>query len=276
MNDLHLRYGNVGFSIYDSIGGPLDLSPLAPGQRRLIEIQFTELKPLSQVDSIILVGSCFSTSVAVIGSGGAADFIVSSQTWPDEPFTEPPTCYPKAVTIRNLSNHPITIDSGWWGNTTNFQAVSTFPVTIPASPASVQFIINYCPDTNSTITPDGTLGIWTSPQVLDTDGKTEIPHFDSLIGWAVLLSSVSEPITPSLEATILPAEDGHSLEIVVPSGAIGPLHFELVNVLGESVQQATLGTGTRTLDESALPRGVYFYRLTSGQMSQSGKVILGQ
>jgi hypothetical protein len=276
IEDLHLVYGNVGFSIYDSTGGPLDLSPLAPGHRRVIEIQFSELKPVRLVDSIILVGSCFSSSVAVVGSGGGSDFVVSSQTWPDEPFTDPPTCYPKPVTIRNLSNHPITIDSAWWGNTTNFEAVSNFPFTIPASPGTAQFVIDYCPDTNSTITPDGTLGIWTSPQVLDSDNKTKSPRFDSLIGWAVLLASVSETSAPSLDATILPTEDGHSLVVTVPSGAVGPQHFELVNVLGESVQQATLGAGTQTLDESALPRGVYFYRLTSGQLSQSGKIILGQ
>ena len=57
---------------------------------------------------------------------------------------------------------------------------------------------------------------------------------------------------------------------------VGPVNFQLVNVLGESVLRSTFSVGTQTVDASSLPRGVYFYRLTSGQISQSGKVILGE
>ena len=44
----------------------------------------------------------------------------------------------------------------------------------------------------------------------------------------------------------------------------------------ESVLRSTILEGNHVVDASALPRGVYFYRLTSGQTSQSGKVILGE
>ncbi len=514
LTELHLLYGNVGFSIYDSIGGPPDLSPLQPGQHRLIRIQFEAVILTRAVDSIIFGTTCDVQSVAVLGSGGAADFIVTDQTWPNEPLGN---CYPKVVDIENLSDGALTIDTAWWSDTVHFKPLSTFPVTIPASPAKVGFTIEYCPDSGSLTSRNHVGGNWYSPQVLRSDGSgSQQPRFDSLIGWAVAPSqtfagdidttiycattnetvtaeflitatgtaqttikrvhqtdsidffnlqgnlninnlawdptqtaqqldpgetatisvqylvkakqndsvvdyitafdgnddtigrslkltvisnyangvtnppeasigpllfqtppspgansstfviqntanspleidtillqpglydsafsfavekvppagaitfpdtlpagqslqltvffndslfsvreqtvqfeivtnscspitetvtatisdaSVKEQIAPSLEATILPTEDGHSLEIVVPSAAIGPLHFELVNMLGESVQRALLGTGTQTLDESALPRGVYFYRLTSGTLAQSGKVILGE
>ncbi len=78
------------------------------------------------------------------------------------------------------------------------------------------------------------------------------------------------------EATIIPTNDGRSLAIMVPAGMEVPITFELVNVLGERVLRETLSMGTQSLDANLLPRGVYFYRLTSEQMSQSGKVILGE
>jgi hypothetical protein len=519
ITELQLLNDNLGFSLFDSIGGSVDRSPVPPGQRRLIQIQFQAKDSSLVIDSILYGDSCFVQAVVVIGSGGAADFFVTSQSWPDELLTSPPTCYPKNVTIYNFSTDTLTIDKAFWKDILHFQAVSTFPVVIPPTPASKQFTIDYCPDNNSLITHDATQGSWTSPQVLE--GKNESPRFDSLTGFAVAESetfvedtiindpcpspsgdtaiayftiaatgtapstitiviqsdptdfslvgrldngetwdpsttpetlavgqtavisaeyvippginktvidslvaidgagdtiggtaltvtvngiyfagttnpdsltfgpvpsqsqnpnatqksflitneSATSPLTiysiglqpgnydsafalslftipgnapvlfptsstpiilqvgqslevsvdfndslfdvatqqaqfdietnscptiseiltasiagagvpeasvPLLNATILPAEDGSSLEIILPTDMIGPVRFQLVNVLGESVLRSTLNTGTQTVDASALPRGVYFYRLTSGQMSQSGKVILGE
>ncbi len=518
ITELHLLKGNVGFSLFDSIGGPLNMSPVQPGQRRLIQIQFKAIDSAIVTDSIIFGDSCFTQSAALIGSGGAVDFYVSSQSWPDELLTVLPTCYPKTVTIYNFSPDTLTIDKAFWKDILHFQAVSTFPVVIPPVPASKKFTINYCPDLNSIGGEDATQGSWTSPQVLE--GTIESPQFDSLTGSVVtateavsddtviadtcpandtitafftitatgtgntLIASVTQsdptdffnlvgtldngltwnpatnsvtlspeesatisvqyvvpagvdktvtdhliaidgygdtighrPLTvtvngvyfdgassptslifgsvnfqandpgnnqksflisnasttsplsvysigfqpgnynaaftlslssvpgnipelfptdstpillqvgqsvsvnidfndslfdvaaqqalfdiqtnscnsiseiltafisnagvqeasaPSLNATILPAADGQSLEIILPAQVIGPASFQLMNVLGESVLRSTFSVRTQTVDASALPRGVYFYRLTSGQMSQSGKIILGE
>jgi hypothetical protein len=276
LTELQLKYGNVGFSIYDSAGGAVDLSPLLPGHRRLIQIQFVPQKSTAAIDSIIYGNNCELQAVAVIGSGGAADFTVTSQTWPNEPLGN---CYPKTVYIENLSKGSITIDSEWWSDTQHFRADPSngFPLTIPPSPGKTAFIIDYCPDSNSVLRPDRTQGAWFSPQVLKPDGSgTQDPRFDSLIGWATAPLSVEGENIPSLSATIITIEGGRSLEIVLPEDVDAPIHFELVNVLGQSVLQSTLGTGTQNIDASSLPRGVYFYRLTSGQMNQNGKLILGQ
>ncbi len=510
ISELHLLKGNVGFSLFDSIGGPLDLSPLQPGERRLIKITFEAIETIPEFDSIIYGNSCWERSVALIGSGGQANFFVTSQSWPNAVLTQPPTCYPKTVTIFNFSTDTLTIDKAFWKDAFHFHAVSTFPITIPPAPASAQFTIEYCPDSNSLMTPDGTEGSWTSPDVLE--GLTEVPHFDSLTGSAVAPSEtftqsidttfdcvlasetatsaftitatgtapstiariaqydsinffnltgtldngvswnpvttaqtltpgqtalisvnyivpdsnnvgfgdnfiaidgfgdtigggplfltvnvnfnagtlnppsqtfvlpgfqvnnpalttssvalqntarnaplivdtialqelnqynpaftfslpagvtfpdtlpvggtlpltldfndslfdvvkqqtqlifttnacaqisetltaivagagVKETIIPSLDATILPTDDGRALQIILPTNISGSVNFLLVNVLGESVLRSTFGVGTENIDASSLPRGVYFYRLTSGQMSQSGKVILGE
>jgi hypothetical protein len=80
----------------------------------------------------------------------------------------------------------------------------------------------------------------------------------------------------SLDATIIPINDARSLEIILPTSMAVPVSFQLFNVLGESVLHETFSAGTQMVDASFLPRGVYFYRVVSGQSSQSGKVILGE
>jgi IgGFc binding protein len=519
ISTLQLKYGNLGFSLWDSTGtGPADKSPLQPGQRRLIAIQFTAIKVSPVVDSIIFGDGCFAQSVAVIGSGGANDFLVTNQNWFNEPYPAIVGGYHKTVTIENLSRDTIHIISASWPNT-HFTAVSTFPIVLPPSPGSVQFVIAYTPTVSSITTEDRTLGTWLSSDVLEPDGKTPSPRFDSLNGLSItsgetfvqsidttfecvpatdtataaftitatgtnnsvidrvlhsdsthffnLLgtvnsntliwnpetqaqtltpgqsatisiqytvpagqnvtfadtltaidgqgdtigdssltitvndnsiagkcatcpdtavtnpstisfepvdslsqnpvlgtdsfeiqnkgecplviyylilqpggsynaaftfttvptcpdtipaggsmlvtvvyndtasnapaqttyleivgdmsnelsetlipmignSGVKEAIVPTLNAITLPAVDGRSMEVILPPTVADPVSFTLVNVLGQSVLRATFGAGTQNVDASSLPRGVYFYRLTSGQLSQSGKVILGE
>ena len=59
---LQLLKGNVGFTIFDSIGGPLDLSPLLPGHSRLIMIKFLAVQPTPVTDSILFGNACFLAS----------------------------------------------------------------------------------------------------------------------------------------------------------------------------------------------------------------------
>lgn len=110
---------------------------------------------------------------------------------------------------------------------------------------------------------------------IDIIGDVQTELIDTLVG-TIANSGVKEAPAPTLNATVLPAEDGRSLEIILPPAIDEPVGFTLVNVLGERVLRSTLTVGTQTVDASTLPRGVYFYRLTSGDRSQNGKVILGE
>ncbi len=271
---LRLAKGNVGFTIYDSIGGPVDLSPLPPGERRLIQIQFKAMQLLPVTDNILVGNDCYLSVAELIGSGGADDFTVSNRNWMNELLPAPAEGYRNSVTISNLSDVSITIDSAWWSDTVHFKAVSAFPITVAALPGTAQFTIAYFPDTNSILTPDKTVGSWFCPLV-ELSG-VETPRFDTLIGSALAPLSVSDANNSAPQATILATNDGRSLEIVLPPNAESPITLELVNVLGESVLSTMLGSGTQPVDASALPRGVYLYRLTAGHQSQSGKVLLGQ
>jgi len=512
ITELKLRYNNLGFSIFSSTGGPVDMSPIPPGGYRVIMIKFTALTSTRAVDTILCSDGCITAVAALYGSGGAADFIVTDQTWPNELLGN---CYFKTVTVENLSENAISIDTAWWSDNVHFKAVTKFPLTVPASPGSAQFVIEYCPDSSSLPMPNRTQGTWFSHAV--TNNGSESPRFDSLIGWAVgpsetftndtsisidcqsddsiitlsftitaagtassvisrvtqsdptdfptlfgtldngntwdpttspqtlqpgytaiisaqctakgkqnfrlvdtvtaydgsnkaigkplvgivqanfaagavnpaktvfppvqfqspnsaansqtftiqntanspldivavqlevggkydeafsitsietvpangavtfpfslpgsqsLLVTVafndsisddpvqtalvligsdnsctdlSEPLSatisnsgvteqnaPTLGATIIPSEDGRSLEILIPPGQNEPISFELFNVLGERVLRSAFQTGTRSMDASELLRGVYFYRLSSSNGTQSGKVILGE
>ena len=274
---LHLLYGNVGFSIFDSVGGPVDTSPLAPGERRLIQIQFEALNSATAVDSIVFVTSigCGVETAAVIGGGTGPNFTVTSQTWPNELLPAPSGGYIMAVTISNFSSITITIDSVWWADTVHFKPVSTLPFTFSPSPGSTGFSIAYFPDSNSLFKHDRTEASWFSPQILETDGTTLSPRFDSLIGWALPPLSVEEN-NPPLGASVITLNDGRALEIILPADMPSPANFELVNVLGQSVLRTTLSGGNPTIDASGLPRGVYFYHMTMGSKNQSGKLLLGQ
>jgi Secretion system C-terminal sorting domain len=228
----------------------------------------------AQVDSIS--NGCPVQDSAVIGSGGAKDFVVTSQTWPSEPFPPPSSGYKKTVAIKNICDTAITIDSAWWPDQVHFRLVTSLPITIPAYPDSALFTIAYFPGLASKIFHDVTFSSWTSPEVLEADGKTPSPRSDSLIGWAAAPSGVSEENNSASTATIIPTNDGRSLTIIPTSATDASLTIELVNVLGENILRETFSAGTQNVDASSLPHGVYFYRLTTGSLSQSGKVILGE
>ncbi len=272
ISELQLLKDTAGFSIFDSTGGPLDKSPLAPGTSRVIQIQFTALQYKTVFDSIIFGSGCERTAVELTG-GGSADFSVSDQTWDGVQFPTPIGGFQRTVTIYNLSPNVITVDSAWWADSVHFKPVSTFPISIFPMPRTATFTIAYFPDSNSLLVHDRTQGVWFSPQVYESGA--EVPRFDSLVGWAAAPSSVSDG-NASKNATIIPTNEGHSLEIVLPPTIHSQVTFELVNVLGERVVDETIINNEHTVNASTLPRGMYFYKLTSGQWSQSGKVILGE
>jgi hypothetical protein len=150
-------------------------------------------------------------------------------------------------------------------------AAFTF-TTVPACPDTLQ------PGQSMTVDVDFNDSASDAPVQtawMDVIGDVQTELIETLTG-TIANSGVNPVAAPSLNATVLPAEDGRSLEIIIPPAIDGAVGFMLVNVLGQDVLRSTLGMGTQTVDASALPRGVYFYRLTSGDMSQSGKVILGE
>ncbi len=186
LSDIHLLNGNRGFSLYDSIGGPIDRSSLAPGKRRIIQVQFISKVSSTVFDTIVVGNGCVSRLAALVGAGGRNDFLVTSQTWPVEPPFPPDSGYIEEVQILNLSSTSIMIDSVGWNDRIHFipaehgngSPYNTLPITLPPAPSTTPFYIAYYSDAFSQKTVYKTEGIWTSPQVVNSGVK--VPHFDSL------------------------------------------------------------------------------------------------
>ncbi len=235
---IKLKYGNVGFTLIDSIGGGVDLSPIPPGKFRLIPISFKALVPTKVVDSILVDPTgCFPLSAAVIGSGGAADFIVTDQVWPNELLTQPTTCYTSTVKVENLSSGVLKVDSAYLPDPHFSFVPGQFPIVIPPSPAFTKVNIIYCPDSGSLTAHNRMQGQWFSKQVAGGEGS---PRFDSLTGWAIgpsssfiadILDSVSCLTVPdTIISTFRIAATGNSqttIERVVQSN---PANF--INLMG--------------------------------------------
>jgi hypothetical protein len=250
IDTMYLKYGNIGFSIHDSVGGRVDLTPLAPGARRLIQIQFVDPTNQRQVDSIIFGNSCGMLSVAVVGSGGAADFAVTSQTWSNVLLTNPPTCYLDSVQIENLSPKAITIDSATWPDKVHFKAVSTFPVIVPPSPASKSFLFDYCPDSAALTNPDRTQATWYSHQVLQADNKTPDPRFDSLVGNPI---SPSETFTADTAIMTDCSQQGETIPITFTVSATGTSTTTIAHVYQSDSTDFFGLTGTLSSGNTWLP-----------------------
>ncbi len=208
-DQLKLLYGNLGFTI-DSGMTP---SVLDTGEHRILKIAFKAVKTNSVVDSIIFGNECGLQSVALVGSGGAADFLVTDQHWPNELVPPPAGGYVKTVQVDNLSSIPITIDSGWWPDKVHFVAVDTFPFTVPATNTQtgkqgvVPFRIAYFPDKNSLTKPDTTQGSWTSPDVENGKGIRN----DQLTGYGV---APSETFIQDIDTTIECVNPGDTMHLV--------------------------------------------------------------
>lgn len=234
-DQLSLLYGNVGFSL-DSGMTP---QVLAVGEKRILKIAFTSVKTTTVVDSIIFGDECGTQSVAVVGSGGDADFLVSDQHWLNEvvspPSAPPPTGYIKSVTIENPSLAPINIVSASWPDA-HFVAVDGFPFTVPATdpktlkPGSVTFRVAYFPDANSVITPNRTQGTWTGQK----PDKSNIVHTDSLIGNGI---APTELFVQDIDQTVECVQPGDTLH----------LSFQLADT-GQAAGTITSVTQTDTTD----------------------------
>ncbi|HZK75353.1 MAG TPA: hypothetical protein VFD13_00445 [Candidatus Kapabacteria bacterium] len=216
-DQLKLLYGNVGFTL-DSGMTP---NVLAVGEKRILKIAFQAVKSTTVTDSILFGDECQQMSVAVIGSGGSADFLVSDQRWVNEPVPAPAGGYVKAVTVENLSQISITIDSAWWVDKVHFVPVDTFPLVVPASNANTgkvgeaPFRIAYFPDKNSIATPDRTQGNWQSL----LDGKETVRN-DSLVGNGV---SPSEVFVQNIDTTVECVQPGDTLHLSFELGSTGSI-----------------------------------------------------
>ena len=209
---LTLLYGNLGFAI-DSGTSP---SQLAVGEHRIIKLSFQAVKTTTVVDSILFGDECGIQSVALIGTGGQGDFLVTDQHWINESVPPGPSGYIQSVKIENLSDIPLTIDSEGWADNVHFKPVDKLPVTVPPSNpktgklGEVPFRIAYFPDNNSLTAPDRTKGFWRSSTLDSAQDPQHGIRTDSLIGNGV---APTEYFIQDIDDTVQCAQPGDTMHL---------------------------------------------------------------
>jgi len=199
-----------------------------------------------------------------MGGGGAPDFTVDDQVWQDVPLAGPSV--QKAVTIRNSSKAQaihitnITVDKPQF----MFDpSILTGPgILIPANDTA---IVLFTFNPSDTAMVRATVS-WKSPDVVEADGITPMVRTSHLTGNGVALAAVASTQKGSLRV----AQIGETLRIVSTDETGATSHLELFNSLGEEV----LRSNAPVVDVHTLPHGVYFYRLSAGRESVTGKIVL--
>ena len=225
-----------------------------------------------------LVG-CVIVNVSVTPAWAQFSVLLEPQkvTWQNLPAPTPSNGYVEPVPIYYYCFEPtVLLAPAFEDDTVHFKlafdrkgdSLNSFPMTIPVGNGDLAVWIAYFPDSVS----HRTQVVWTTAPANSPD--TEVFWTDTLTG-LVVTSGVAPAIQTDLSASVIPLEDGHSIEIVPAANVIAPLAFQLFNILGKNVFSGSI-SGTQIVSMGTLPRGVYFYRLTSGQMNQSGKIILGE
>jgi hypothetical protein len=128
---LKLRNGNRGFSIDPSN----DLSPLTPGERRVLKLDFSPVQPQTEKDTIVFGDACVTEYAVLIGNGGAPDFTPTGVDFGCILLGD--SVNNTKVTVVNPSPVPVTIDSIWVDDPVHFTYLGTVPIVLPAKTQTV-------------------------------------------------------------------------------------------------------------------------------------------
>lgn len=256
-----LANGTAGFTIDSAATGPLN-----SGATRIIKISFaTGLKTFA-ADTLVISGACYAKDVALSGSGIDFEWSVDNADWNSVPFQNIGIAQP--ITVHNYSSTQIIHVTSAIDDSAEFAVdSSTFPLPVPVN-STAAFNVSFTP-----LFPGQDITSLLRVQSIEA-GEQDATLTASVQD--TTSSGVSEsPIGPT-SATFF-NQNGEDILATVPPNWPEPVHIEIENLLGETVFQSTLTiSASASIDPGALPRGVYFYRLTAGQMSQSGKIILGE
>ena len=270
-----INSGSSGFSIVKP-----DTTPLAVGERRAFEICFIPQIPTTAYDTIIFGDGCSEQRALVYGTGGGADFRITSYDFGSHPLGDtvynPSTGNGSNIEIVNLSKtSPITIDS-IWADSTEFTYLNPRPFPLLLQPGSdtivsFRFRPTYCGGISSS---------WhAKSNSVGPDGKQLGVRNAKLQAYATC-DDVESSATQKNAAQLVISDNGRTARAIVPTNWTQPLTLEIENVLGIRVFSSPVGAAasvrsTETeFDLTTFPSGAYFYRMTSGSEIATGKIVI--
>jgi len=165
-------------------------------------------------------------------------------------------------TIENIGTKPIAISSITVGNANGFSLDSASTLALAAGERRV-IKISFLPTSK---------GQFSDSLVFQSDCIYDVV---SLGGWGdtLLIHDTTSGVFEHLGSKTQLHFDGHWLTINASETAAYPIELSLENILGIPVQTWRLSL-PEAIDLNSLPHGVYFYRLSSGRESVTGKIVL--
>ncbi|HEY3875821.1 MAG TPA: IgGFc-binding protein [Candidatus Kapabacteria bacterium] len=95
----------------------------------------------------------------------------------------------------------------------------------------------------------------------------------SVLGTYSFLDDVSIEVPPHSQA-VLRWVGGKSFQFSIPASFPVPAGLELVNILGATIWKEDVENTMCMLDFNSVPAGIYFWRLSAGSESRTGKIVL--
>ena len=248
LDTFYLAHGTKGFRIDSAKTGAL-----LPGAERIIKLSFDSVAVGSAYDTLIAGNGCITALVPLRGAGIAVNWKADSARWENVPFPGMPVM--KSLTVHNGMTLPIHISSAAADSTEFSMDASQFPFVVPAMSTA-------------------TLNVGYTPKFSGQE-LTSLLHITSAEAGerntSLFVTYAADVASEETKVPIVQSQSDGSLRIVTSNGS---LHFELLNILGQTVYFASI-SGTETVNTNGLPHGIYFWRLTAGAVIQTGKVILG-
>ena len=261
---------NSGFQIDSAI-----TTPLAVGEKRLIKISFVPREPGIFYDTIQFGSSCSMQTAFVTGSANGTNYRLGRYDFGavtlGDSAVNPDTKGIMNIEVFNLSQAlPITIDSVW-ADSGEFRFLGTVPFNVaPMSDTVIHF----------SFTPryrDSAVSLWhATSHTLGWDGLPLGERSTLLRGSTLLvLQGVEQSSAEIFSPGIVSIPGSHGFHTVLPTRWTGLVKLDISDLLGKQVFAASFDASTPvtfTLDD--VPSGVYFYRISCGGESATGKVVI--
>ncbi len=253
-----------GFSIVSP-----DTSPLAPGETRTFQVMLIPKLAKLYWAGIQFGDTCILQSAVMRATGSTGDFHLTNFDFGTVQVgnaVESPSSGTLGVKAVNTSDAAlVTIDS-IWADSSAFLVENTISSQNP-------LVLQHGETTylNVRYTPS-----LCSFQLSGIHARSrEAGRKDAVLSGTGACADVAIDYSVLEPARLLELDGGRFLRASIPSSWSSPVHLEIEDILGHRVLSMTVDSMTK-IDASTLPRGVYFYRLSSNAAKSEGKVVIGE
>ncbi len=236
----------------------LSLTPLAPQERRAIKIGFWPKTTIATWATLLFGDECIQQEVLLRGAGAAADFSVTDA---DFGAVHVQSRRNDSVYVINASALiPVTVANIAMDSSVFTLLPNALPIVVPPLGRKKVYIA---------FTPSDCAPVASRIHVTSIEGDVRSATLKGVGDCADVRSQQLGGTQPPLNIT-----STGSLRVALPSNIQLPATLELSDILGKSILRFSLSSTSQEIDTRSLQSGVFFYRLTNGKESASGKIVI--